>query len=573
MKSNAAFKLSEPSDVRGEVHDTLTTALFGTDAGKDAMVVIASPDRPMPEAILEPGSENPIADIIDISERGGVTAISPSPDQPMSEPTGEKSTVERPEIGQPESATVDIAAAESAVPETVIDPEIDPESDIVGACDEVVTKVYGGNLEQINGVFYSYRNGYWSALHPDVGLLKRIFDFYGWKVPMDTIHTLIKYLRIRQSETSFVPPPDDHLICLPNGTLDPRAGRLMGHDPKYRLRNLLNIPWDPEATCPEFMNFLDSIFRDDADKLEKIRFLQQWAGYLLIPTTHQQKFLWLIGAGANGKSVLLKVLEALVGKENASHVNLDRLGDRFSSAHLEGKLLNISSELSPEATLSENNLKAITASDTIHAERKGKDGYSFTPYARLIASANELPRLRDLTPGFHRRAIILTFNRSFEEHEQDRGLEAKLLAELAGILVWAVEGLKDLLAAQHLSIPPSSQQAVSQYFKEADSVALFAEELLVKLAPDSSPSAGLIPLTLYGMYKEYCQDNGLMCPSNVTFGKRLARLGYEKRRSNGSDYWQVQRKPRAMADADRSPVDDEICKISTKTLEEAFADN
>jgi putative DNA primase/helicase len=462
----------------------------------------------------------------------------------------------------------------SSPAQSVLDDLILPDQDnMVGAAEDVLRKLFGGKLEYIAREFHTYRDGRWLLLDEMVDLKKRIWTAYGRKVPLVAIDSLIKHLGTMCAEKSFAPPPDDHLICLPNGTLDPRKGTLLEHDPAYRLRNLLNIPWDPEATCPEFLNFLDSIFRDDADKLEKIRFLQQWAGYLLIPTTHQQKFLWLIGAGANGKSVLLKVLEALVGRDNASHVNLDRLGERFSPSLLEGKLLNISSELSPEATLSENNLKAITAGDTIHAERKGKDGYSFTPYARLIASANELPRLRDLSNGFHRRAIILTFNRSFEEHEQDRGLEGKLLAELTGILVWAVEGLKDLLTAEHFSIPPSSQQAVSQYFKEADSVALFAEELLVKLVPDSSPSAGLKSTALYGMYKDYCRDNGFMVPTHITFGKRLARLGYEKRRSNGSDYWQVQRKMSAMADVGRRPVDDEICGISTKTLEEEFADD
>ncbi len=142
----------------------------------------------------------------------------------------------------------------------------------------------------------------------------------------------------------------------------------------------------------------------------------------------------MVGAGGNGKSVLLTTLTHLVGRSNVSNAHVERLGDKFVRAELEGKLINISAEMSANATISDGYLKSIVAGDEIEAERKFKPSFSFRPYVRLIGATNHLPRLRDLSEGFFRRAIILGFNRQFSEAEQDHSLEAKLDAELPGIL-------------------------------------------------------------------------------------------------------------------------------------------
>ena len=81
------------------------------------------------------------------------------------------------------------------------------------------------------------------------------------------------------------------------------------------------------ATCPRWVNFLGWMFGDDDDT---IAFIQEWFGYCLVMDTSQQKFLMLEGPGANGKSVLLATLEALVGEDNCSSVGLEDFGERFA---------------------------------------------------------------------------------------------------------------------------------------------------------------------------------------------------------------------------------------------------
>jgi putative DNA primase/helicase len=61
---------------------------------------------------------------------------------------------------------------------------------------------------------------------------------------------------------------------------------------------------------------------------------------MLLPDTGQQSFLVLEGEGANGKSVYMAGLEAMLGEDNCSHVPLELFGDRFSRTQTLGKLAN-----------------------------------------------------------------------------------------------------------------------------------------------------------------------------------------------------------------------------------------
>jgi hypothetical protein len=58
-----------------------------------------------------------------------------------------------------------------------------------------------------------------------------------------------------------------------------------------------------------------------------------------------ERFVMLIGPGANGKSVLLAILEGLLGAENVAGVQPSNFDRSFQRAHLHMKLANIVTEL------------------------------------------------------------------------------------------------------------------------------------------------------------------------------------------------------------------------------------
>jgi putative DNA primase/helicase len=408
------------------------------------------------------------------------------------------------------------------------------DSSLRGNVEAFVMGEFSDNLLFVNGEFVAYHDGYWPRLHTISEVQKPIANFLEKKANPKTIGAYVSLMETLYSEKEFRTQGRCHLLCLTNGTLDPLLGELLSHSPDHRLRTKLDIAWNTSAICPKWERYLGQIFEGDTDRLEKVNFLQEWFGYCLIPDSSQHKFLWLVGAGRNGKSVLLEILSTLVGQENVSNAQLQLLERASVRAELEGKLLLSTSEMTSEATLEGSYLKQIVAGDMIEAERKYQPSFSFRPYCRIVSSTNELPRLLDLSDVFFRRAIFLTFNRQFSEIEQDKSLGEKLKTELDGILVWAVEGLIRLKARGYFEIPASSTQAVKQYRTDSDPVRQFGLECL----QIDEEGKGVRPGAVFEAFRNWCQENGHKQMASNTFGKRLKGAGYAQKKS-GEVFWKV----------------------------------
>ena len=382
----------------------------------------------------------------------------------------------------------------------------------------------------------AYCDGYWKQIELNLHVQNPIYSQLSGEAGMSALKKIVSMLEVMyaSSEESF--DQASPLICLKNGTLDPVKEDLLPHSPEHFLSNRVEIEYDPKATCPLWLQTLDEIFAPDEDKADKIRLLQEFIGYCLVADTQFHKFLWLVGGGGNGKSLILAILIALLGRENVSTAQIERLESPFVRAELQGKLVNISSEMSADATVTDGYLKQIASGDVIEAERKFKPSFSFKPYARLIAATNALPRLLDHSDGFFRRAIIMRFNRQFQEHEQDKQREQRLMAELPGILNWALTGRKALYARGNFVIPSSAKAEVDQFRVDSDPVQQFIDEETI-----TSPPGGYrcMASEVYTIYATWCRDNGYKALAVNSFSKRLETMGINKVRDNRGRYWEL----------------------------------
>lgn len=329
-------------------------------------------------------------------------------------------------------------------------------------------------------------------------------------------------------------------IALTNGTVDPFRRLLVSSDPKHYLRGQLPFPFDPDARCPRWLTFLDEIFANDDDRHERIAFLQEMMGYLLIPSTKHQVMFWLYGEGSNGKSVILSVITWLLGNGNVSNVALTKLGQRFYLAQLVGKFANISDEMGANAVLDDEVLKQTISGGRQQAERKGEQPFEFEPHARIVASTNVLPRTIDKSYGFFRRVRILRFTRIFAPHEQDRALPQALRQELPGIFNWALEGLVRLQSNDTFTDVPSSFVALEKYRASVDPVRAFVKNCL---RTDAASSNGQPPKSatsaVYRAFIAYCEEHGYTAPNGSYFGRAMSDLGLAARPSNGRNYYPV----------------------------------
>jgi P4 family phage/plasmid primase-like protien len=208
--------------------------------------------------------------------------------------------------------------------------------------------------------------------------------------------------------------------------------------------------------------------------------------------------------GANGKSVFLKILREIVGPENTSSVQISQFANKFQRAHLQGKLLNLITELPEGGQIPDAVLKAIVSGETITCENKGLPPFEMTPFCTIVAATNHLPHTRDFSEALFRRAIIIRFNRVFAESEQDRFLAERLKGELPGIFYRAVKSLEDLFRDNGFVEPQESKDLKAEWRVDVDQCEQFVADCCL-LAPSSVIESG----RLYTKYCEWAVSNGV----------------------------------------------------------------
>jgi len=304
------------------------------------------------------------------------------------------------------------------------------------------------------------------------------------------------------------------IIPVQNGLLDLETFELREFSPDFYFTFKLPIWYDPDADCPKFKQFLSEVLYE-----EDIPTMQEFFGYCLWRDYNIQKAFMLVGEGSNGKSTLLSVLKRFLGAENVTSIAIQTLErDRFAIGSLFGKLANIYADLPDKALYSTGTFKMLTGGDSITADKKFREPFTFTNYAKLIFSANKLPEVRDNTDAFFRRWIIINFPNVFDEEKADKNLLQKLTTEeeLSGILNWAIEGLKRLLERGYFSNTKSTDELRDAYIRMSNPLQAFVLDY-VKEDPE-----GWIPKDeFYAKYVEYCKKNKLTIKAKNIVAKEL----------------------------------------------------
>jgi len=255
---------------------------------------------------------------------------------------------------------------------------------------------------------------------------------------------------------------------------------------------------------------------------DAIPLLQEKMGYCLLPSMPYHKMFWFYGTGRNGKGVVIRTLEAILGNDTCGNLNLSEFTEnrKFSLCHLYGKLMNVSNE--PKLTkygLPTNILKMITGEDTISAEIKRKnERLVFKNYAKLIVLGNRFPKVDDQSLGWWDRIIPLNFPNSFEGDKCKPNIEKNgIPEELSGIFNWMLEGLYRVYEQNGFTTSKSIEETKAEYMKQSNpfSAWIIENTVFVKNAYITRDEA----LT---DYENYCDE--------LDIEKDSKRVFYEKMR-------------------------------------------
>jgi putative DNA primase/helicase len=238
----------------------------------------------------------------------------------------------------------------------------------------------------------------------------------------------------------------------------------------------------------------------------------------------------LIGSGANGKSVFLNLLQALMGDYGTSLPAHSIMQPKFANdktddlASLDGKRFAFATEGEAGDRLAVAKIKRMTGGDMMSVKRLYQDYFNLKPEFKLWFASNELPTISGNDDAIWRRIHVINFPVTFKPEERNPKLLEALKGELPGILNWSLEGLRQIgeLTGDFLSPPKSVMHSIAEYRSDNDNVSDFIDGACVR-----DPGARVMVKELYDRYVEYCENSGTEPQATVTFGKSLNRLGFD----------------------------------------------
>lgn len=365
---------------------------------------------------------------------------------------------------------------------------------------------------KITNILHIYKDGVYSDQQSDIeqAMIKHIPALKR----MQRQETLA-YLQLKAKEKHFA---STQYVVVKNGVFNLETWELQDFSPDIITRNKIPVPYIKGAYYEVTDKTLNKIAVND----KKIRaILEEIMGYILFRRNEFAATFILTGDGSNGKSSFLKIIRKFTGSDNVSSLDLNELDQRFKTAELFGKLVNIGDDISKGYIKESSVFKKLSTGETLNVERKGKDPFDFTNYAKLIFSANEMPRINDYTDGLGRRLQIVPFKAKFSPNDEDYDpfITDKLLSDesMHYILNLALAALKRLLRNKQFTKSKAVEDELQKYQEENNPIISFVnnEEIELERA---------IVGDVYMQYKVYCSENGYQAVSNISFSKQIKQM-------------------------------------------------
>lgn len=357
------------------------------------------------------------------------------------------------------------------------------------------------HIIRLNNQLHLYKNGIYVSGQAEIEaeMIKHIPNLNKAKRS-----EVLAYLDIMIRENTPVSTPD--YIAFANGVYNIKTDELKPFNPAYVIVN--KIPWNYNADAAD--SGVDTVLNNISCGDASIRMLlEEMVGYTMYRRNELGKAFILTGGGKNGKSTFLTMVKRMLGLENISALDMKKLGDRFSTVMLFNKLANIGDDISDDFLSDPSEFKKIVTGELIDAEQKGQPKFQFEPYAKMMFSANSIPRIgkgRD-SAAVLRRLVIIPFNATFDKSKAD--FNSYIIDSLSSasameyMIKLGIKGLKRVLASQEFTNSEKVQAEIDDFAITNNPVLGFFKE------NDLEDIENHVTKDVYLRYQKYCYDNGL----------------------------------------------------------------
>lgn len=331
-----------------------------------------------------------------------------------------------------------------------------------------------------------------------------------------------------------------------------------GFDSNQPVTSLLPYKYDESATCPIWLGFLhEMLMEKDIEVLQK--FMALGCRDRKDMEHRVEESLWLIGAGANGKTTIQSVIRLVFGEWNVSTTRLDALLDRNIDARMramgaiEGKIFNMCQEISgTDIEKGSDVFKSLVSGEPQDVRIIGRNIHTAYDIPYLIFSMNQMPQNKKMDKAFARRMVRIDFHSAVRREDMDRGLLTKLTGELSGIRNWVIQGWYklerdgfsirkpvrgDKMDDEDIEMHIANGQTVDVWLDQwaflwpAKHIGHEKEEICLEMRSAD----------LYADYADYCLKRlGCQPETSNSFGRQMHdRLNFESKRKAVGIYYRV----------------------------------
>ncbi len=296
--------------------------------------------------------------------------------------------------------------------------------------------------------------------------------------------------------------------------------------------------YNPQAKGKKIEKFLKTSlgkedFTDEETQYWVDAFLEM-IGYLLTSGNRLNAFFILAGIGGAGKGVASDLISNIFGTDKVGGLQLQELtpDNRFATAHLENKQVNIVSDSSSKPITDTGLLKAITGYDDIPVEPKGKDKYMIPrdEVPDMVLVCNNIPKFKDgIEEAIVQRVVMFEFLNKFRGTEKmNANLLNEILAdkeEMEWLIYNGIEKYKKMISeGRDFKARVDSKKARELLGKHTDPISYVLPMLVRYSDDDLSIEEPIIANELNKLIIFVAEHNGMAINHLDTQGKISARF-------------------------------------------------
>lgn len=383
------------------------------------------------------------------------------------------------------------------------------------------------HIKRVDTKPYFYKDITWKPLDAKSQLRSAAYDFIPCHRSLNDSQwgEIYKIITSRIEECpvlELLDPTIHHMVCFKNGVYDVLEDKMLPHFHKYPFNTFIDFDFKPDRrNYSEIFNaYLDTSSQDN-DHVKK-RMLQ-FMGNCCSNIPPLKKIALVMGEPNSGKSTYGNIIKTIVGQANTESFDFEHL-TRFSSYPFVGKMLGLSTDMSNKR-VSESAaswLKKMTGGDTVLAEKKHGDGFSYVSKCRFILASNYYPNFAD--KALEDRMLVIPLPTSLQEDEINRNLLEDIKNDMQAVLRQVMDELREFIIGGYEfegigelefykpSYYSNGETQASRFFYSR----CYCEEGL-KLTRDE----------IYTAFCAFCAENGMQAISKEAFEKQFKPITKE----------------------------------------------